>query len=148
MGNIWPIAWRRGGSYFFPKIKLIPYWRSNLLSTLLQSIMLAITARGLPIYIYIYIYMEYKVIFKWSLTDLSSSFSFSYTGSDNKDKEHNIHYYLPIVGGRIIQFIHLARLLALCELQTASSSIWTRLTVSIFYSNNHCTTRASALLSE
>ena len=44
---------------------------------------------------------------------------------------------LRIAGRRIIGFIHFPRVLALCEMQSASSRIWTRVIVSISYDNNH-----------
>ena len=69
-----------------------------------------------------------RSIFKQSLTGLNSEFSFS---------------YLPIAGGRIIGFIPLPRVLVLCEMQSVSSMIWTRVAVSISYDNNHYTTGTS-----
>ena len=45
----------------------------------------------------------------------------------------NQTYYLPKAGERIIDFILLPRILAVCEMQTASSRIWTRVAVSISY---------------
>ena len=47
--------------------------------------------------------------------------------------------YLPIAGGRIIGFIPFPRVLVLCEMQSASSRIWTRVTMSISYDDNHYT---------
>ena len=52
-------------------------------------------------------------------------------------------YYLPIAGGRIIGFIPFPRVLVLCEMQSASSRIWTRVAVSISYDDNHYTTGTS-----
>ena len=49
-------------------------------------------------------------------------------------------YYLPIAGGRIIGFISFPRALVLCEMQSVSSRIWTRVVVSISYDDNHYTT--------
>ena len=43
---------------------------------------------------------------------------------------------LPIAGGGIIGFIPFPRLLVQCEMQSASSRIWTRVVVSISYDNN------------
>ena len=51
--------------------------------------------------------------------------------------------YLPIAGGRIIGFILFPSVLVLCETQSASSRIWTRVAVSIYYDNNHYTTGTS-----
>ena len=47
---------------------------------------------------------------------------------------------LPIAGGRIIGFIPFQRVLVLCEMQSVSSRIWTRVAVSISYDDNHYTT--------
>ena len=52
-------------------------------------------------------------------------------------------YYLPIAGGRIIGFILFPMVLVLCEMQSVSSRIWTRVAVSISYDNNHYTTGTS-----
>ena len=52
-------------------------------------------------------------------------------------------YYLPIAGGRIIGFIPFQRVLVLCEMQSVSSRIWTRVAVSISYDDNHYTTGTS-----
>ena len=46
---------------------------------------------------------------------------------------------LPIAGGRIIGFIPFPRVLLLCEMQSVSSRIWTRVTVSISSDDNHYT---------
>ena len=72
--------------------------------------------------------------FKQSLTGLNSELSFSKT---------SLSYYLPIAGGRIIGFIPFPRVLVLCEMQSFSSRIWTRVAVSIFYDDNHYTTGTS-----
>ena len=53
-------------------------------------------------------------------------------------------YYLLIPGGRIIGFISFARVLVICERQSVSSRIWTRVAVSISYDENHFTTCTSA----
>ena len=55
------------------------------------------------------------------VTGSNSDFSFSYTGCHIKVKEPSLPYYLPIIGGRIVRSIPFPRLLALCEMQTASS---------------------------
>ena len=49
-------------------------------------------------------------------------------------------YYLPIAGGRVIRFIPFPRVLVYCEVQSASSRIWTRVTVSFSNEDNHYTT--------
>ena len=79
-------------------------------------------------------------LFKRSLTGLNSEFSFSFTSCLTKAEEPSLPYYLLIVGGRIIGFIPFPRVLALCEMQSVSSRIWTRVAVSIPYDDNHYTT--------
>ena len=51
--------------------------------------------------------------------------------------------YLPINGGRIIGFISFTRVFALCEMQTVSSKIWTRVIMSISFDGNHYITSTS-----
>ena len=60
-------------------------------------------------------------------------------------EEPILSYYLPIAGGRIIGFIPFPRVLVLCEMQSVSSRIWTRIVVSISYDDNHYTTGTSKL---
>ena len=84
-----------------------------------------------------------RSIFKRSLTGLNSEFFFSLTSCLTKAEELSLSYYLPIAGGRIIGFIPFPRVLVLCEIQSVSSRIWTRFTVSIFYDDNHYTTGTS-----
>ena len=86
-----------------------------------------------------------RSIFKWSLTGLNSEFSFSKTSCFTKAEEPSLPYYLPIAGGRIIGFIPFPRVLVLCEMQSVSARIWTRVTVSISYDDNHYTTGTSFL---
>ena len=86
-----------------------------------------------------------RSIFKRSLTGLNSEFSFSYTSCLTKPEELSLSYYLPITGGRIIEFIPFPRVLVLCEMQSVSSRIWTRVAVSISYDDNHYTTGTSIL---
>ena len=69
--------------------------------------------------------------FQRGLTGLNSEFSFSYTSCLTKAEEPSLPYYLPIAGGRIIGFIPFPRVLVLCEMQSVSSRIWTRVAVSI-----------------
>ena len=57
-------------------------------------------------------------------------------------KEPSLLYYLPIAGRRIVGFIPFPRILALCEIQIASSRIWARVTVSISYDYIHYTPSA------
>ena len=84
-----------------------------------------------------------RSIFKWSLTGLNSEFSFSLTSFLTKAEEPSLSCYLPIAGGRIIEFIPFPRVLVLCEMQSVSSRIWTRVAVSISYDDNYYTTDTS-----
>ena len=86
-----------------------------------------------------------RSIFKRSLTGLNSEFSFSYTNCLPKAEEPSLPYYLPIAGGRIIGFIPFPRVLVLCEMQSVSSRIWTRVTVFISYDDNHYTMGTSII---
>ena len=70
-----------------------------------------------------------RSIFKRSLTGLNSEFSFSQTSCLTKAEEPSLPYYLPIAGGRIVGFIPFPRALVLCEMQSVSSKIWTRVAV-------------------
>ena len=81
--------------------------------------------------------------FKRSLTGLNSEFSFSSTSCLAKAEEPSLSYYLPIAGGRIIGFIPFPRVLVLCEMQSVSSRIWTRIAVFISYGDNDYTTGTS-----
>ena len=80
-----------------------------------------------------------RSIFKQSLTGLNSEFSFSLGSCLTKAEETSLPYYLPIAGGRIIGFILFPRVLLLCEMQSVSSRIWTRVAVSISHDDNHYT---------
>ena len=84
-----------------------------------------------------------RSIFKMSLTGLNSEFSFSYTSCLTKAEEPSLPYHLPIAGGRIIGLIPFPKVLVLCEMQSVSSRIWTRVAVFIFYDDNHYTTGTS-----
>ena len=74
---------------------------------------------------------------------MNSEFSFSYTSCLTKAEELSLPRYLPIAGGRIIGFIPFPRVLVLCEMQSVSSRIWTRVALSISYDDNHYTTGTS-----
>ena len=80
-----------------------------------------------------------RSISKRSLTGLNSEFSFSSTSCLTKAEETNLPNYLPIAGGRIIGFIPFPMVLVLCEMQSVSSRIWTRVAVSNSYDDNHYT---------
>ena len=84
-----------------------------------------------------------RSVFKRSLTGLNSEFSFSETSCLTKAEEPSLPYYLPIAGGRIIGFIPSPRVLVLCEMQSVSSRIWTRVGMSIYYDDNHYPTGTS-----
>ena len=86
-----------------------------------------------------------RSISKRSLTGLNWEFSFSWTSCLTKAEELSLPYYLPIAGGRIIGFIPFPRVLVLCEMQSVSSRIWTRVAVSISYDDNHYTTDTSII---
>ena len=85
-----------------------------------------------------------RSIFKRSLTGLNSEFSFSWTSCLTKAEEISLSYYLLIAGGWIIGFILFPRVLVLCEMQSVSSRIWTRVAVSISNGDNHYTTDTSS----
>ena len=87
-----------------------------------------------------------RSILKRSLTGLNSEFSFSLTTCLTNAEEPSLPYYLPIAGGRIIGFIPFPRVLVLCEMQSVSSRIWTRVAVSISYDDNHYTKGTSLVL--
>ena len=74
---------------------------------------------------------------------MNSEFSFSGTSCLSKAEESSLSYYLPIAGGRIIGFIPFPMVLALCEMQSVSSKIWTRIAMSISFDDNHYTTGTS-----
>ena len=63
-----------------------------------------------------------------------------------KAEDPSLPYYLPIAGGRIIGFIPSPGVLVLCEMQSVSSRIWTRIAVSISYDDYDYTTGASPWL--
>ena len=79
-----------------------------------------------------------RSIFKWSLTCLNSEFSFL-SGCHTKVKESSLPNYLPINGGRIVEFIPVPKVLTQCEMLIALSRIWTQVTMSIPNDDIHCT---------
>ena len=83
--------------------------------------------------------------FEWSLTGLNSEYSFSSTGCHAKIKEPSLLYYLPLARGRTVGFIPFMRVLVLCEILTASSRIWTWVSISICYAHKHYTTSSSKI---
>ena len=58
-------------------------------------------------------------------------------------EEPSLSYCLPIAEGRIIGFIPFPRVLVLCEMQSVSPRIWTRIAVFISYGDNDYTTGTS-----
>ena len=74
----------------------------------------------------------HKVNFKWSFTGLHSEFSFPSIGYHKKAIELCLPYYLHKAGE---WFIHLPRVLTLCEMQIALSRISTQITKS--FTNNY-----------
>ena len=74
---------------------------------------------------------------KENLTGSNSVFSFPLTGCHTMVKESSQSYNLPISGGKIVGFIPFPMVLTQCEMQTASSRVWTWVSLSIFGSNNH-----------
>ena len=69
----------------------------------------------------------------WGQLDLNSEFSFSLTSCLTNTKEPSLPYYLIIAEKRTDGFMPLV----LWEMQTAWSSIWTQVTVSISCDNIH-----------
>ena len=108
------------------------FFHSLHLSTTLDFIKKS--SQWIYIYIYIYIYVcvcvcvcvnlsvqaryDTRSIFKRSLTDLNSEFSFSLNGCHTKVKESSLPYYLPIAG-------------SINTMLNANSRIWTQHSVSI-----------------
>ena len=74
-----------------------------------------------------------------SLTISNSEFPFSYPRpvAIPRLKSPVWPTILPIAGGKIVGFIPFPRVLMLCEMQTASSRIWTHFTESISYDDIH-----------
>ena len=58
----------------------------------------------------------HKIIFKRNSSGLNSEFSIWQNASDTKAKKHSLTYYLPVVGEKIIWFIHLLRVFILSEM--------------------------------
>ena len=61
-------------------------------------------------------------------------------------RTQSVLLYLPIAGGRLTGFIPFPRVLVLCEMQSISSRIWTRVVVSISNDDKHYTTGTSNLI--
>ena len=61
----------------------------------------------------------------------------------NSTKEPSLPDYLFTSSGMIAGYILFRRVLVLCEKQSASSRVWTQLTMSVSYGDNHYTTYTS-----
>ena len=92
--------------------------------------------------LHIYIYLpnlseqagcDTSSIFKQSITGLNLEFSFFQTGCHTKVKEISLPCFLLKAGERTVGIIPFSRILLPCEIETASSWIWTRVTGSISY---------------
>ena len=83
-------------------------------------------------------------IVKQSLTGLNPEFSFSYTSFHAKVKEPSLPYYFTHSWMENSWIHFFPRVLLLCEMQTASSMIWTQVSNSVFYDSNLYTMTASA----
>ena len=98
------------------------------------------------IYIYIYIYICMYVFTKPSVRTVLSGVKQVWIQSFPSSRpveEPSLPYYFPIAGGIIVGFIPFPGIQMLCEMQLALSRIWTRVTVSISYSDNHQTISTS-----
>ena len=67
----------------------------------------------------------------WSVTGLNSQFSFAICCL-TKPKELSLPCYLPIAGRRIVRCVPFPRVLALSEMHTVSSRIWSRVNIYIY----------------
>ena len=73
---------------------------------------------------------------KQNTAGLNSEFSFSYIGRQTMAKGFSLPYYLSIAGERTDKFISFPRALALSEMRTDSSRIWTRVADYLYYDDN------------
>ena len=85
----------------------------------------------------------HKVNFKRSLTGLNSEFLSPRLVASPRLKNLVCPTIYPYLEGEIIGFIPFPRVLVLCNMQSVSSRIWTRVAVSISYDNNLYTTGTS-----
>ena len=92
---------------------------------------------GIHIYIYIYIYIYIE---REREREITISGCLGLVECLTKVKEHSLPNYLPIVGVGIIGFILFPQVFVLCEMQSTSFRIWTRVIVSISYNaHDHIT---------
>ena len=85
-----------------------------------------------------------RSIFKWSLTDLNSDFPSPRFVPLPRQKK-SVFFTIYHAGVRIIGFIPFPKVLMLCEMQSTSSRIGTRLALSISFDYNHYTTDTSTI---
>ena len=86
-----------------------------------------------------------RSIFKRSLKGLILEFFSPRLVASPRLKNPVCPTILLIAGGRIIRVLLFPRVLLLCEMHSVSSRIWTHVTVSISYDDNHYTTGTSIL---
>ena len=99
--------------------------------------------KGCPEYIFMYLPNLFPMnrvqhkdnFFKRRFSGLNSELSFSYTSCYTTVEEPNLPYYIPITE-KIVWCVRFPRVLTLCEIQTASFKIWTRIIMSISYDDN------------
>ena len=87
-----------------------------------------------------------SIFFKAKFNRFEFRVAFYYTSCLTKAEKPSLPNYIPIAGGRIIGFIPFPRVLVLCEMQSISSRIWTRVAVSISRDDNHYTTGTSVAI--
>ena len=136
-----------------PTLRCSSYWKGSLLVAIdygRQLYYLTYCFRPFPRVLvrkWMYVFTNFSAwagcdtrsVFKRSLTGLNSEFFFSLTDCQTKAKELSLCHYLLIAGGRIVGFISFLRVLVVCEIQSASSRIWTCVAMSISYDDNHGT---------
>ena len=82
---------------------------------------------------YIVARMWHKINLKLSWTGFNSASLWPVVISKLK----SLPNYLPIAGGKIVGRVPFPKVSGLCEMQTASCKIWTRVAVSIYYDDGH-----------
>ena len=80
---------------------------------------------------------DIRSIFERSFTGLNSEFTFSEPSYQTKAKEPNLSYDLPIAEERTVGCIPITKVLAVYDMQAASTRIWTRVSMSISQDGNH-----------
>ena len=108
-------------------------------------------------YIHIYIYMCVCVCVcdqnerhvtqdQFLKRTLNEELSVSHISCHIKVKEPILPYYFPITGVIVIGCTSFSKVLALCEMQTVSPRIWTRVVMFIYNDDYHCTTSTSSFI--